>query len=304
MSKGRSRADGSTSGRSGDLLQRVHRLRIHCGALVDQQLAGSYASPFKGQGIEFEETRPYQAGDDVRAIDWRVTARSGRPFVKLFREERQSTVYLIIDGSGSVTAPPFGATPWDRICEVAGVLALVASADENRVGLLLFTDRVELAIPPAGGTEHAMRILRDVVAWEPASQPTDLRPPLERLLRTERRRCTAVVLSDFLAAGYERALRIAAASHELIPIVCHHPLQREVPRVGLLPTRDPESGRMLWLDTFSRRQREEYRRAAAAMERRRDELFARLRLPVLHLSSHEDVAVALRRFFDRRGEPR
>lgn len=289
---------------SSDLLQRVHRLRIHCGALVDQHLAGSHGSPFKGQGIEFEETRPYQAGDDVHAIDWRVTARSGRPFVKLFREERQATIYLIIDGSGSVAAPPFGPSPWDRICELAGVLAIVASADENRVGMLLFSDRVVHAVPPAGGTEHAVRILRDAVAWQPAGGETNLRLPLERLVRTERRRCTAIILSDFLAAGYERALRIAAASHDLIPIVCQHPMQNQLPACGLLPARDPETGRTAWIDTFSRRQRDAYHRAAQAFEARRDELFARLRLSALYLSSHDDVAVALRRFFDRRREPR
>lgn len=292
------------SDHSSDLLRRVNRLRIHCHALVDQHLTGSYGSTFKGQGIEFEETRPYQPGDDVRAIDWRVTARSGRPFVKLFREERQSTVYLIVDGSGSLAAPPIGPTPWDRVAEIAGVLAIVASADNSRVGMMLFTDKVEHAVPPASGAEQAMRILRDVVAWHPTGKLTNLRLPLERLCRTERRRCVAIILSDFLCEGYERALRVAAAMHDVIPIVCHHPLQRALPKCGLLPVRDPETGRMTWLDTFSRRQRDEYRTTTEAIEKRRDEYFARLRVPALHLSTNDDIAVKLHRFFDRRREQR
>lgn len=287
-----------------DLLQRVNRLRIHCSTLVDQQLAGSAASAFKGQGIEFEETRPYQPGDDVRAIDWRVTAKSHRPFVKLFREERQSTIYLLVDGSGSLAAPPIGPTPWQRIVEVAGVLALLASADANRVGLMLFTDHVEHVVPPASGTERAMRLLRDLIAWNPAGRPTNLTVPLARLCRVERRRCVAIVLSDFLHDGYERALRAAAAMHDVVPIVCHHPLQQALPRCGLLPVRDPETGQMMWIDTFSRRQREQYRQAAEAIGKRRDELFARLRIPALQLSTEDDIAIQLHRFFDRRREPR
>ena len=287
-----------------DLLQRVNRLRIYCSTLVDQQLAGSAASAFKGQGIEFEETRPYQPGDDVRAIDWRVSAKSGRPFVKLFREERQSTIYLLVDGSGSLAAPPIGPTPWQRIVEVAGVLALLASADANRVGLMLFTDHVEHAVPPASGTERAMRLLRDLIAWNPTGRPTNLTVPLARLCRVERRRCIAIVLSDFLYDGYERALRAAAGMHDVVPIVCHHPLQQALPKCGLLPARDPETGQITWIDTFSRRQRDQYRQAAEAIGKRRDDLFARLRIPALHLSTVDDIAVQLHRFFDRRREPR
>lgn len=293
---------------SPDLLQRVNRLRIHCLALVDQQLAGSSGSTFKGQGIEFEETRPYQPGDDVRAIDWRVTARSGQPFVKLFREERQSTVYLLVDGSRSLTAPPIGTTPWQRVAEVAGVLAILAGADANRVGMMLFADQIEHVVPPASGAEQAMRVLRDIVAWRPAAkaanQPTNLAAPLARLCRTERRRSVAIVLSDFLCEGYERALRAATAMHDIIPIVCQHPLQQSLPRCGLLPARDPETGLLMWIDTFSRHQRHQYRAAAEAAERRRDEIFARLRIPALHLSTVDDVAVKLHRFFDRRREYR
>lgn len=288
------------SDHSSDLVQRVDRLRIHCRALVDQQLAGSYGSTFKGQGIEFEETRPYQPGDDVRAIDWRVTARSGRPFVKLFREERQSTVYLIIDGSGSLAAPPIGPTPWDRVSEVAGVLSIAASADNDRVGAMLFTDKIEHVVPPASGAEQAMRIVRDIVAWQPIGKLTDVRLPLERLCRTERRRCVAIILSDFLCGGYERALRVAAAMHDVIPIVVRHPLQQALPRCGLLPARDPETGRLTWIDTLSRRQRNEYRAAAEASERRRNENFARLRIPALRLNTNDDVSAKLLQFFDRR----
>lgn len=292
------------SGHSSDLIRRVERLRIHCRALVDSQLAGSYGSTFKGQGIEFEETRPYQPGDDVRAIDWRVTAKSGRPFVKVFREERHSTVYLIVDGSGSLTAPPIGAKPWDRLCEIAGVLGIVASMDQDRVGMILFTDRIEHIVPPAAGAEQAMRIVRDLVAWNPAGQRTDLRVPLERLCRTERRRCVAIILSDFLCGGYRRALRVAATMHELVPIICHHPLERLLPKCGLLAARDPETGQRMWIDTFSRRQRGEYLAAAEASAQRRHEHFARLRIPVLHLSTGDDVAAKLLEFFERRREQR
>lgn len=292
-----------TSDHASDLLQRVNRLRIYCSAMIDQQLAGSSGSTFQGQGIEFEETRPYQPGDDVRAIDWRVTARFGHPFVKLFREERQSRVFLIVDRSGSMAAPPIGPTPWDRLAEVAGVLALLATAENNRVGMMLFSDHVDHTVPPAGGTEWAMRILRDLVAWKPdKAKQTNLRIPLERLCRTERRRCVAIILSDFLCEGYERALRVATSMHDVIPIVFQHPLQRMLPKCGMLPVRDPESGQMIWIDTFSRRQREQYQTAADAVERQRDGYFAKLRVPVLHLSTDDDIAVKLHRFFDRRRE--
>lgn len=286
--------------RARDLFARVRRLQIRCSGLIDQELAGSYDSAFKGQGNEFEETRPYALGDDVRAIDWRVTARAGRPFVKLFREERQLTIHLAVDVSGSLQGPRSSGTPRQVVDEVAAVFALLAAREQDRVGLLLFTDQVEMAIRPAGGAKHATRLVRELLSCEPGSTRTDLNPPLVRLCRVERRRCVVIILSDFLSSEFDSSLRVANALHDVIPVVVHDPVESELPKCGLLHVRDPETGRLMLIDTSSRMQRDRYRAAHERAVEQRDRLFSRLRLTPLKLDIRDDVAVQLHRFFDRR----
>jgi uncharacterized protein (DUF58 family) len=292
---------------SGELLRRVHRLQIRCASLVDQGLAGAYDSTFKGRGLEFEETRPYANGDDVRAIDWRVTARTGRPHVKRFREERQLTIQLVVDASRSLDGPGPPRTARHAVREMAGIFAVLAARENDRVGLTLFTDRVEHHLAPEGGMAHVFRVLRDVCGHPCQGTGTDLTPPLERLVRTERKRCVAILLSDFLCSGFDRALRIASRFHEIIPVVIREPADEWLPSVGLLRATDPESGQPVVIDTSSRRQREAFRAAAERQRQSLERRFARLRIPPLRLSPRDDVVAELQRYFDarrRRGESR
>jgi uncharacterized protein (DUF58 family) len=286
------------------LLRHVRSLQIRCAAEIDQELAGSYDSALKGAGIEFEETRPYLPGDDVRTIDWRVTARSGQPFVKRFREERQLTVHLLVDVSGSMVGPRPERSVRDVAIEVAALVALLAAHEGDRIGLTLFSDQIEKEVPPCGGIEHALRIVRDLLAARPRRSGTDLGQALARICRTQRRRGAIVVLSDFLDDRAATPLRVASRQHQMMPIVLSEPADRQLPRWGLLRARDPETGRRVWIDAFSRRQRREYEAAAEQTARRLDALLAQLRVPALKLTPQSDVARELRRYLDAWSRPR
>lgn len=232
-----------------DTLKKIRRIEIRTRRAVHDVFAGRYHSVFKGRGMEFQEVREYIPGDDIRSIDWNVTARTGTPFVKKFTEERELTVMLLVDISASNR---FGSTTQlkrDLAAEVAAVLAFSAITNHDRVGLILFTDRVEKHIPPAKGITHVLRVISDILSARPASPRTDLAPALQYLNHVVRRRSVAFLLSDFIAPPCERLLRVTARRHDLVNLIIGDKREQALPPVGLIDFQDPETGRCLTIDT-------------------------------------------------------
>jgi uncharacterized protein (DUF58 family) len=286
------------------VFRRVRALQIRSSALINQELAGNYDSALRGAGIEFEETRPYQPGDDARIIDWRVTARTGEPFVRRFRQERALAVHLLVDVSGSMVGPRPERSVRDVAVEVAALVALLAAGAGDHIGLTLFSDRIEKEVPPAAGVQHALRILRDLLESRPAQAGTRLGEALARLCRTQRRRGVIVLVSDFLSDGIERPIQLASCQHQLMPVILSEPADRQLPRGGLLRTHDSETGRRVWIDAFSRRQRRDYESAAQRRAAGLDLLLSRLRVPGLKLTPQSDVVMELRHYLHTWSRPR
>lgn len=289
---------------SHDLIRKIRRIHVRTSHAVDTMLAGQYPSAFKGYGVEFEEVRPYQVGDDVRSIDWNVTARSGSPHVKLFREERELALHLVVDVSGSQSIGTQRQLKRELAAELAALLAFSAIQNNDKVGLMLFSDRVEKVVPPGKGVRHVLRIVRDLLEWQPAGRGTSLRAALERFSRTVKRRCVVFLVSDFHDTGYEAALRIVRRKHDVVAVVIGDPRESELPRVGLVQWVDPETGTAGLLDTNSREQRHTYQRKAREWADRCDRLFDRLNVDRIELRTGEDPVGPLRRFLDRRGKRR
>jgi uncharacterized protein (DUF58 family) len=283
-----------------EIIKRIRRIQIRTTHIVDELLAGQWNSAFKGRGIEFEEVRPYQIGDDVRAIDWNVTARTGRPFVKLFREEREMAVMLLVDLSASQSLGTHWQTKRELVTELSATLAFSAIKGNDKVGLTLFTDGVEKFVPPRKGTRHVLRLIRELLYCEPIGRGTSLRKALEHLNRTASRRTVVFLVSDFQDGGYERALKIARRKHDVIPLVIADQREFKMPQVGLVRLRDAETGRMIVLDTFSRANRRKYEQLARQQAEQRDALFRNLRLDPIHICTGEDFVEPLKRFFHRR----
>src|SRR5262245_19589231 len=231
-----------------EIIKKIRRIEIHTRHIVDELLAGQWNSAFKGRGIEFEEVRPYQIGDDVRAIDWNVTARTGRPFVKLFREEREMAVMLLVDLSASQSLGTHWQTKRELVTELSSTLAFSAIRGNDKVGLTLFTDGIEKFVTPRKGSRHVLRIIRELLYCEPIGHGTSLQKALQHLNRTASRRTVAFVVSDFQDTGYEKALKIARRKHDIIPIVVADEREFTMPRIGLVRLRDAETGKTIVLD--------------------------------------------------------
>ena len=283
-----------------ELLKKVRRIEIRTSHMVNDVLAGQYHSAFKGLGIEFEEVRPYQIGDDVRSIDWNVSARYGDPFVKVFREERELTVLLLVDLSGSQAFGSAGQLKRDLVAEVCATLAFSAIRNNDKVGLLCFTDRVEKTVPARKGTTHVLRVIRELLYHEPVGRGTDITCALEHLNRTTKRRAVVFVVSDFQARGYEDALRIARRRHDVIPIIISDPREHELPNVGLLELFDGETGETVVVDTASRRVRETYAQRVREQAKRRDDTLRSMRIDGIHVQTGESFVEPLTRFFRAR----
>ena len=285
-----------------DVFQKIRSIQIRSSHKVDELLAGSWNSAFKGRGIEFEEVRPYQPGDDVRAIDWNVTARSDQPFIKLFREEREMSVQLLVDLSPSLEFGSQGRTKRELVAELGATLAMSATRNNDRVGLTLFSDDVEKAIPPRKGTKHVLRIIRELLYCQPVGQGTNISSAIEHLNRTSRRRSVAFLVSDFQDHGFESQLKVARKRHDLIPIIVSDPREFDIPNVGLVRLRDSETGETILLDTASRRNRATYQQLCTEANDHRDAMFRRLKMQPIRLSTDSDIVEPLRRFFHLREE--
>lgn len=241
-----------------DLLKRIRRIQIRTRSMVSDVFAGHYHSAFKGQGMEFEEVREYVPGDDIRSIDWNVTARMGHPFIKKYREERELTVMLAVDISGSQQFGSIRMLKRDLAAEIAAVLAFSAIQNNDRVGLLLFTDHPEHALPPRKGSGHVLRVIRDVLYKQPEGRGTDIGQALHYLNRIHHRRTITFLISDFLDTGYESILRAYAKRHDLVAIQVTDPREHALEAVGVIAVQDPETGARMEIDTSDRATRAAY----------------------------------------------
>lgn len=284
-----------------EILKKLRRIEIHTARLANEQLAGSYHSVFKGRGLAFDEVRSYQPGDDVRFIDWNVTARTGEPYVKVFREEREMTVLLLVDASASQRFGTRVAKKSDIVAEIAAVIAFSAIKNNDQVGLVLFTDEVERVVSPRKGARHVMRVVAETLGFQPQGRGTDIARALDVAGGISRRRAAIFVISDFLSAEpYEHSLRIAAARHDLVPIVIGDPREDELVDVGIAYVEDLETGELVAVDTSSRAVREAYRREVAKQRTQRDALFKRLGVDSIAISTAQPYMRPLGEFFRRR----
>jgi uncharacterized protein (DUF58 family) len=280
-----------------EVLRQIRRLQLKARRAVEDLLGGEYHSVFKGAGLAFEEVREYQPGDDIRAIDWNVTARMGHPFIKRFIEERELTVLLAVDCSASHL---FGANAQQKrevAAELAAVLAFSAVSNNDRVGLVQFTDRIERFVPPAKGARHVLRLIRDVLFHQPPRAGTSLREGLNFINRVQRRRAVVFLFSDFLDDGYELSFKRAARRHDLIAVRVTDPREEELPPVGFLQVEDAETGERVLVDTASRQVRDAYRSAAVGRREVVHQLARASGTDVIDVSTDGDHLEALVRFF-------
>jgi uncharacterized protein (DUF58 family) len=284
-----------------DLLKKIRKIEIVTERLVRDRMAGQYHSVFKGSGIAFSEVREYMPGDDIRQIDWNVSARMNEPYVKLFVEEREMTVLLLVDMSASGR---FGSRDQEKrelAAELAAILAFSAIKNNDRVGLIIFTDEVERFVPPKKGKKHVLRVISEILSFEPKSPRTHLGAGLEFLGRIARRRAVTFLVSDFLAppAQYERALRIAARRHDLIPVTVTDPLEEALPAVGLVELEDPETGELVVFDT-SGPEGKAFAAESKAIRAAREALFKKLDVDAISVSTDRPYLPALTGFFEAR----
>ncbi len=289
-----------------DLLKKVRKIEIKTKALTAGVFAGEYHSAFKGRGMAFSEVRGYQWGDDVRNMDWNVTARLGAPYVKVFEEERELTVVLLIDVSRSGLFGTVGSGKRDLIAEIAAVLSFSAILNNDKVGALFFSDRIEEFIPPKKGRSHLLHIIRKILGYVPKGNGTDISGALRYLTDALKKKCTAFLLSDMLdvrpdgTPAYEDALKVAASRHDLSVIRVHDRREREIPDVGLVHVKDAESGRSAWVDTSSRKVRNAYAAWFSKVNGAADALMGRYGIDSVDIATDGDYAKALLGFFAKR----
>ncbi len=283
-----------------ELLKKVRKIEIRSRGLSQQIFAGKYHSAFKGRGMAFSEVREYQFGDDIRSIDWNVTARFGHPYVKIFEEERELTVMLLVDVSRSGDFGTLLSTKRELMTEIAAVLSYSVIANNDKVGVILFSDRVEKYIPPKNGRSHLLRIIREILSFRPDGSATSLSEPLRFLTNVIRKRSTAFILSDFMAPPFTDSLRIASGKHDLVALRISDRRERELPDVGFVKVTDPETGRELWADTSSKGVRSDY----SAQWQRHDEslsaAFMSCGIDVVQLSTGQDYVRPLISLFKQR----
>jgi uncharacterized protein (DUF58 family) len=280
-----------------EVIRQIRRLHVQARRAVEDLLGGEYHSVFKGMGIAFDEVREYQAGDDVRTIDWNVTARMGHPFIKRYVEERELTVMLLVDCSAS---HQFGTQQQHKrevIAELAAVLAFSAISNNDKVGLIAFTDRVERFVPPRKGTRHVLRLIRDVLFFQPRHKRTCIREGLDYLNRILHRRAIVFLLSDFLDKGFKQSFKRTGLRHDMIAVRITDPREEELPAVGLLELEDAETGKRLLLDTTSRQVREAFAHAARKRREKLRQLARSARTDLIEVSTDGGHLDALIRFF-------
>ncbi len=283
-----------------ELMKQVGKIRVITNRLVDDHLSGAYHSVFRGQGIEFDEVREYVAGDDIRTIDWNVTARMGHPFIKRFSEEREMTVMFLVDISGSQAFGSGTRTKSELAAEMTCLLALSAIKNQDNVGLVLFSDRIEKSIPPRKGRTAVMRLVREVLAAEDTRRGTDITAALRFLSNVQKRRAVVFIISDFMDEGYDRELRVIARKHDVICCPVTDPRELQLVNAGLIEVQDPESGELRLIDTASRQVREAFRRHGEARHRDLARQFRRLKIDTIWASTERPFIDDVRKLFKQR----
>ena len=289
-----------------DLLKKVRKIEIRTRALSHQIFAGEYHSAFKGRGMAFSEVREYQYGDDVRNMDWNVTARMRSPYVKVFEEERELTVVLLVDVSRSRLFGTVGSSRKDMIAEIAAVLSFSAIINNDKVGALFFSDKVEKFIPPKKGRSHLLHIIREIIEFEPSSDGTDISEALRYLTNAIKKKCTAFLLSDMIDVDkdgnprYEEALKVAVNRHDLSVIEVYDPRERSIPDVGLVHIKDSETGKAAWVNTSDRKMRLAYEEWFRNMEQTSSKLFMKYNVDKVSIALDEDYVKGLMTLFKNR----
>jgi uncharacterized protein (DUF58 family) len=284
-----------------EILRKIRRLELRTRRLVESSFAGQYQSVFKGRGMNFEEVRLYSPGDEIRAIDWNVTARTGEPYIKKFTEEREMTVMIVLDVSASGDFGSVRESKREMAAEVASILAFSAIHNNDKVGLLLFSNRVELFIPPKKGRLHILRLIREMLFFSPKGRGTDLAGALEYMNKVITRRAVVFVISDFLAGDFSRPLTVSARRHDMVALTVVDPAEEALPDVGVILLEDPETGEQIEVDTSRRAITGNYARLAGERAKELGTLFGSRGVDMVQLRTDRDYLPVLRSFFDRRG---
>jgi uncharacterized protein (DUF58 family) len=286
-----------------ELIKKIRRIEIRTRRLVNDSFAGEYHAIFKGRGMEFDEVRPYQQGDEVRTIDWNVTARMGEPFIKRYVEERELTVMLLVDASASGQFGTMNRFKREIAAELGAVLAYSAISNNDKVGLLIFTDRLELFIPPRKGRRHVLRLIRDLLAFEPVGHQTNLKLGLDMINHMLKRRGIIFLISDFLISSdsYRAPLQIANRRHDVIAVSLNDPRELdEWPNVGMLALEDAETGEIQWVDTGNRQWRKAFVERVNELQLARNRVFRKAKVDRIDITTDADYVVPLTTFFERR----
>ena len=285
-----------------EIIRKIRRIEIRTKKLVNDVFSGEYHSIFKGRGMEFEEVREYQPGDDIRIIDWNVTARYGYPFVKKFTEERELTVMLLVDASSSGEFGTAQRMKGEIAAELCSVLAFSAIKNNDKVGMIIFTDKIEKYIPPKKGSSHVLRLIREVLYFKPEHQRTDINCALEFLGRIIKRRCVVFLVSDFLSAGYEKMLSIANKRHDVIAIKIVDPREIELPNVGFIELEDTETGEQILIDTRNTKVRKSFQDYAIREQTNQDATFRSIDLDHIQIVTDRSYVEPLTAFFKARAK--
>ncbi len=285
-----------------EILKKVKRIEIQTRGLVNDVFSGEYHSVFKGRGMEFAEVREYRYGDDIRNIDWNVTARAGHPFVKVFDEERELTVMLMVDASRSAEFGTFLQMKGEISAEICALLAFSAIKNNDKVGLIIFTDKIEKFVPPKKGKAHVLRVIRELLYYKPESTKTDISLALEYMSRVVTRRAVSFIISDFQAEDYEQALRIAGRRHDLIAVTITDPRELDLPNVGFIELEDAETGETILVDTTDPALRSAFAGSAISVSGKREKLLQKINIDRIDIRTDRPYAEPLIRFFRMRAK--
>lgn len=285
-----------------EILAKVRKIEIKARGLSNNIFAGQYHSAFKGRGMAFSEVREYQFGDDVRDIDWNVTARFHKPYVKVYEEERELTVMLMVDVSGSLNFGTHNETKTDMVTEIAATLAFSAIQNNDKIGVIFFSDKIEKYIPPKKGRKHILYIIREMIDFKPESRRTDIKMALDFLNGVMKRRCTAFLMSDFYTRDdFSDTLSISSRKHDVVAIQVYDPIARELPDIGLIRVQDAETGHEMYLDTSSRKLRNAHRQYWQSLQHRLRDTFVKSNVDDVSIATNEDYVKHLMLLFAKRG---
>jgi uncharacterized protein (DUF58 family) len=287
-----------------ELIKKVRKVEIKTRGISRHLFSGEYHSAFKGRGMAFSEVREYQPGDDIRSIDWNVTARFNHPYVKIFEEERELTVMLLVDVSASETFGTKTQFKKDLITELCAVLAFSAMTNNDKIGVIFFSDKIEKFIPPKKGRTHILRIIRELIEFKPENKATNLAEALRYLTNVIKKRCIVFVMSDFMANDFDAPIKILSKKHDTIAVQIYDVREEDIPSIGMIYMKDAETGKLTLVDTSHRAVQYNYRNWWSARQKKLEELFNKSHVDSLRLRTDESYIAPLRTFFKRRGSRR